>query len=74
MAPSWLSRPQGAAYLRRTARPEASDVATESTGPELRERPQATLGGAYALGRELEGGGMSRVVVAEDTGSAGVWS
>ena len=34
---------------------------------ELRERLQAALGGAYTLGRELGGGGMSRVFVAEDT-------
>ena len=33
---------------------------------ELRERLQATLGGSYTLERELGGGGMSRVFVAED--------
>ena len=33
---------------------------------DLRERLQATLGGAYTLERELGGGGMSRVFVAED--------
>src|SRR5688572_21311269 len=34
--------------------------------PELRERLQARLSGSYTLGRELTGGGMSRVFVAED--------
>ena len=35
--------------------------------PDLRSRLQSTLGDAYILGRELGGGGMSRVFVAEDT-------
>jgi tetratricopeptide (TPR) repeat protein/tRNA A-37 threonylcarbamoyl transferase component Bud32 len=34
---------------------------------ELRERLQATLGDAYTLERELGGGGMSRVFVADET-------
>jgi len=34
---------------------------------DLRERLQAALGGAYALERELGGGGMSRVFVATET-------
>jgi TolB-like protein/tRNA A-37 threonylcarbamoyl transferase component Bud32/Tfp pilus assembly protein PilF len=34
---------------------------------ELRERLQATLGSAYTLERELQGGGMSRVFAAEET-------
>src|SRR5215213_8107834 len=34
---------------------------------DLRERLQAALGAAYALGRELGGGGMARVFVAEET-------
>jgi serine/threonine-protein kinase len=34
---------------------------------ELRERLQTTLGDAYTLERELGGGGMSRVFVAEET-------
>src|SRR5690348_16378752 len=33
----------------------------------LREDLQARLSGAYKLGRELSGGGMSRVFVAEDS-------
>jgi serine/threonine-protein kinase len=33
---------------------------------DLREQLQATLGGSYTLERELGGGGMSRVFVAED--------
>src|SRR5437763_4352786 len=33
----------------------------------LREQLQATLEGTYTLGRELGGGGMSRVFVAEET-------
>jgi len=34
---------------------------------ELRDQLQSTLGSSYTLERELEGGGMSRVFVAEDT-------
>src|SRR3954453_5923623 len=34
--------------------------------PELRSLLQTTLGNAYVLERELGGGGMSRVFVAED--------
>jgi serine/threonine protein kinase len=34
---------------------------------ELRESVQAALGSAYALGRELGGGGMSRVFLADDS-------
>jgi len=34
---------------------------------ELREQLQSRLSGAYTLGRELSGGGMSRVFVAEDS-------
>ena len=34
---------------------------------ELRERLQSTLGAAYTLDRELGGGGMSRVFVADET-------
>jgi len=34
---------------------------------DLRERLQATLGSAYTLERELGGGGMSRVFVADET-------
>ena len=33
----------------------------------LRDQLQATLGAAYTLERELGGGGMSRVFVAEET-------
>ena len=34
---------------------------------DLRERLQLTLGGTYILERELGGGGMSRVFLAEET-------
>src|SRR5215208_6040907 len=34
---------------------------------DLREHLQTTLGDAYSLGRELGGGGMARVFVAEET-------
>src|SRR5215218_3446631 len=34
---------------------------------QLRDQLQASLAGTYTLGRELGGGGMSRVFVAEDT-------
>ena len=34
---------------------------------ELRDQLQKTLGGSYAFERELGGGGMSRVFVAEET-------
>src|SRR4029078_7060986 len=33
----------------------------------LRDQLQSTLGGSYTLEREMGGGGMSRVLVAEDT-------
>ena len=35
--------------------------------PDLRSQLQSTLGDAYILGRELGGGGMSRVFLVEDT-------
>ena len=35
--------------------------------PDLRSQLSATLAGAYTLGRELGGGGMSRVFVADET-------
>jgi serine/threonine-protein kinase len=38
----------------------------ETTGERLQDRLQAALGAAYTLERELGGGGMSRVFVAED--------
>jgi hypothetical protein len=43
-------------------------VATDTAGlrDDLRARLAAALGGAYAVERELGGGGMSRVFVAED--------
>src|SRR5215203_2304377 len=34
---------------------------------DLREQLQSALGDTYKLGRELGGGGMSRVILAEDT-------
>ncbi|MBA2688823.1 MAG: serine/threonine protein kinase, partial [Gemmatimonadaceae bacterium] len=34
---------------------------------DLRDQLQGTLGDSYRLGRELGGGGMARVFVAEDT-------
>jgi serine/threonine-protein kinase len=34
---------------------------------DLREQLQNSLGGSYTLERELGGGGMSRVFIAEDT-------
>ena len=39
----------------------------ERATADLRERLQAALGGAYALERELAGGGMARVFVATET-------
>jgi eukaryotic-like serine/threonine-protein kinase len=36
-------------------------------GQDLRDQLQASLGTAYTIGRELGGGGMSRVFVAEET-------
>ncbi|MEJ7812394.1 MAG: protein kinase [Gemmatimonadaceae bacterium] len=41
------------------------DTDTDALG--LRQQLQASLGAAYALGRELGGGGMARVFVAEET-------
>jgi serine/threonine protein kinase len=37
------------------------------SSPDLRDQLQATLSGSYTLERELAGGGMSRVFVAEET-------
>ena len=37
-------------------------------GADLRAQLQAALGGAYAIERELGGGGMSRVFLATETG------
>ena len=34
---------------------------------DLRDQLQATLGGSYTIERELGGGGMARVFVAEET-------
>ena len=39
----------------------------DGAAAELREQLQAALGGAYAIERELGGGGMARVFVAEET-------
>src|SRR5919201_240852 len=39
---------------------------TALDGPRLKERLQEALGAAYRLERELGGGGMSRVFVAEE--------
>jgi serine/threonine-protein kinase len=54
-------------FARRA--PEVSGVATDPAGvhDELRGRLQVALGSAYTLERELGGGGMSRVFVAQDT-------
>ncbi len=41
---------------------------------DLRDQLQTTLGTAYTLERELGGGGMSRVFVAEETRWNGRWS
>src|SRR5690349_15031764 len=46
---------------------ETPPVAPGADGPELAERLQAALGTAYRIERELVGGGMSRVFVAEET-------
>ena len=61
-----LSVPPATTYLRRDGHLEARGV-VETDGTGLRERLQEALGGAYALERELGGGGMSRVFVAEET-------
>jgi len=46
---------------------ETPAVAPGADGPDLAERLQAALGTAYRIERELAGGGMSRVFVAEET-------
>jgi serine/threonine-protein kinase len=46
---------------------ETPPVAPGTDGPDLTERLQAVLGTAYRVERELAGGGMSRVFVAEET-------
>ena len=40
---------------------------------DLRAQLQATLGDAYAIERELGGGGMSRVFLAEETRLGRAW-
>ena len=56
-----------AAYEADTNFLEAPAVAVGGDGPNLAERLQAALGAAYRIERELAGGGMSRVFVAEET-------
>jgi len=46
---------------------ETPPVAPGGDGPDLAEQLQAALGTAYRIERELAGGGMSRVFVAEET-------
>ena len=46
---------------------ETPPAAQGGDGPDLAERLQAALGTAYRIERELAGGGMSRVFVAEET-------
>ena len=61
-----LVRPSRVSYNRKTppSRPHPTrHVPTDS----LREHLQASLGGAYGIERELGGGGMSRVFLAEDS-------
>ena len=55
--------------MRTVQYPESRNQLNYVVTPEpmnFRERLQATLGSAYALERELGGGGMSRVFVAEE--------
>src|SRR5262245_24562982 len=61
-----------ASLAKRTARrspapsPATEPVASASTMPELHDRLQAALGDAYAIDRELGGGGMSHVFLATE--------
>ena len=51
--------------------PPVASLRTQTTmpgGADLRAQLQAALGGAYAIERELGGGGMSRVFLATETG------
>jgi hypothetical protein len=45
---------------------------TSSPAPHLKDQLQLTVGNNYTLERELDGGGMSRVFVAEEIHSAGL--
>src|SRR5688572_8072255 len=60
---SWLASRASSPYIRLVpaSLPPPSPMSTE-----LRDRLQASLGTAYTLERELGGGGMSRVFVAEE--------
>jgi hypothetical protein len=49
-------------YLRTSSTPNR-----RVSSPDLRDQLQGTLSGHYTLERELGGGGMSRVFVAEET-------
>src|SRR5918993_4471250 len=45
---------------------QSGEHGLRADGGDLRAQLQQSLGGAYTLGRELGGGGMSRVFVAEE--------
>src|SRR5690349_21482962 len=55
-----------AAYDSDADFPETPPVAPGADGPDLTEQLQAALGTAYRIERELVGGGVSRVFVAEE--------
>ena len=63
LSAAWADATRFVAYLG------GGEMATDRAGhvtADLREQLQATLGNTYTLERELGGGGMSRVFVAED--------
>ncbi len=62
----WLSRARSPTFaLPALGRPQLD--ASLPDFMDLREQLQSTLGSAYTLERELGGGGMSRVFVADET-------
>jgi len=74
-APASDRRRVALASVARAPYVHASPFAQTIVSPSLREQLQATLEGSYTLERELGGGGMSRVFVAEETScSAGATS
>src|SRR4051812_41643123 len=60
--------PRGSPGAARRSRPIMDVPVEHGRGfvTDLRDQLQTTLGDAYAVERELTGGGMSRVFVAED--------
>ncbi|HEX2637052.1 MAG TPA: protein kinase [Gemmatimonadales bacterium] len=58
--------PDARGLLEPPATATLTDIQSSAPGPELIERLRAALGAAYVIERELHGGGMGRVFVAQE--------